>query len=182
MWSLYYRVLKINASGTIHKGRPHWRGGGGYLKSRKMRTWGRGGILPIRTSFFKMLIWQFQVLAYLILGQRGAAEAFKSWCHSYFIFSLHACHKLVLPWVTRIVKLHAFTRLFLSSRGGRGSKIPEILRTSFMYGPHSNCFQGESSYRVGCVFGRKKYLLQLFIHASCFIRATVKKESSQPQK
>ena len=56
----------------------HTGGGRGVLEKQKNADMGEGGVLPIRTSFFKMLIWQFQVLAYLILGQRGAAEAFKS--------------------------------------------------------------------------------------------------------
>ena len=48
--------------GTIHKGRPHERGGGGYLKSRKMQTWGRGGSCQFGHPFLRCLIWHYQIL------------------------------------------------------------------------------------------------------------------------
>ena len=46
--------------GTIHKGRPHRRGGGGYLKSRKMRTWGRGGSCQFGHPFLRCLFGNFR--------------------------------------------------------------------------------------------------------------------------
>ena len=53
-------MLNYKRFGTIHKGRPHWRGGGGYLKSRKMRTWGREVSCQFGYPFLRCLFGNFR--------------------------------------------------------------------------------------------------------------------------
>ena len=47
-----------NKLGTIHKGRPHGRGGREVPEKQKNADMGEGGgVLPIWTSFLRCLIW-----------------------------------------------------------------------------------------------------------------------------
>ena len=66
--------MELVRKGTIHKGRPHWRGGRGVLEKQKNADMGEGGVLPIRTSFLRNLIRRFQVLDSCQFGQDPHAK------------------------------------------------------------------------------------------------------------
>ena len=116
------------------------------MKSRKMRTWGRGVSCQFGHPFLRCLIWQFQVLAYMILGQRGAAEAFKSFLHkmSFLLHFQFSCMPLTcVATGDKNCQVTCIHTLVLIQRGEGVRLIKDVRDGRGVKGKADKCGKGE---------------------------------------